>query len=54
MSRRFSLHAYGVPDIVVTFAPTTVAPISGPSRSSDDPDEGSVLISLDGEGPRPR
>ena len=47
----FSLPPEGVQNVVVSFAPTTVAPITGTlTITSDDPDEGSIAIFLQGEG----
>ena len=47
----FSLPPEGVQNVVVSFAPTTVAPITGTlTITSDDPDEGSIVIFLQGEG----
>jgi len=41
-------------DVVVSFAPTTVAPIAGTlSIASNDPDEGVIVVSLMGEGIEP-
>src|SRR4029453_9372225 len=50
----FNLAPTQTQSVVVTFAPTTAAPISGNlTINSNDPDEGSIVIALDGTGLEP-